>query len=315
MVFEEAKQQILSLPAVASWPEAARLVGRMEVSPLPLWEYPAPACLATGGAVEDAEPGVAAVFCLVLSIRLVDDLLDGDPGPWEELGAGSTANLALAFQAAAGQVIEAAGLGSGQRVACHGLTSRVALDTAWGQHQDGGPSVSEADYWRIVEAKTPPLVSAALAIGGVLGGASRPVTEKLFEVGVPLGKILQINDDLFDVMSAEARPDWQRPGHNLALLYATTADHRDRGRFADLCRRVEDPEALAEAQAILVRCGAVSYCAYHLIELHRAAQAMVVASSLPDPGPLEALLDRHVEPLEQLLEAAGAPPLATHRRG
>ncbi len=293
----------------------ARLVDLMDSSSLPLWEYPVPACLATGGAVDDAESGVAAIFCLVLSIRLVDDLLDGDPGsPCEELGAGSAANLALAFQAAAGQVIEAAELSRERRSACHRLTSRAMLDTARGQHHDGGPSTSEADYWRIVEAKTPPLLSAALAIGGVLGGASRRITERLFDIGFPLGKIVQINDDLSDVMSAEAQPDWLRPSHNLALLYATTADHGDRGRIAELSGRVEDPEALAEAQAILVRCGAVSYCAYHLIELHRAARAILATASLPDLRPLEALLDRQLEPLDQLLQAAGAPSLEALRR-
>ena len=314
-MIREVKQQVLALPTVAGWPEMVRLVDRMETSPLPLWEYPIPACLAAGGATQDAESGVAAVFCLVLSIRLVDDLLDGDPeSPSEALGAGPTANLALAFQAAAGQIIEAAELSSEQRSACHALTSLAGLDTARGQHHDSGPAATEADYWQIVEAKTPPLLSAALAIGGVLGGASRRIIESLFDIGVPLGKIVQINDDLADAMSPEVQPDWQRPGHNLALLYATTADHLDQDRFTELSGRVEDPRALAEAQAILVRCGAVSYCAYHLIELHRVAQAALQAASLPDPQPLEALMGRHLEPLDHLLQAAGAPSVAALQR-
>ncbi|MEM7350524.1 MAG: polyprenyl synthetase family protein, partial [Acidobacteriota bacterium] len=258
----------------------------------------------------EAEPAVATIFSLLLSIRLVDDLLDGDPGSQaEELGAGPTANLALAFQAVAGQIIEAAGLSAERRAACHAVIDRAGLDTARGQQRDLGPAASEADYWQIVEAKTPPLICAALALGGLFAGAPEPTVRKLFGIGVPLGKIIQISDDLCDVMSTEAQPDWQRPQHNLALLYASTANHREKDRFIHLSRRAAQPEALAEAQKILVRCGAVSYCAYQLIELDRAARTQLVAATLPDSGPLEALLDRHLEPLEQLMRAVGVPSL------
>ncbi|MEM7355736.1 MAG: hypothetical protein AAF657_33280, partial [Acidobacteriota bacterium] len=97
-MIDPVKQRLLAVPAVAGWPEMVRLVDRMEAPTLPLWEFPVPACLAAGGETTEAEPAVATIFSLLLSIRLVDDLLDGDPGSQaEELGAGPTANLALAF--------------------------------------------------------------------------------------------------------------------------------------------------------------------------------------------------------------------------
>ncbi len=305
--------RVLALPAVAAWPELTRWIEWPKDTASPLWELSVPACLAAGGTERDAEPGVAAIFCLVLGVRLVDDLMDGDPGPWEELGAGATANLAFALQAAAGEVLDAAYLCSDQRRLCHSLIHRAVLETARGQALDSGPAVSEEGYWQIVEAKTSPLVSAALAVGGVLAAVSPATLEKLSAVGSPLGKMMQVNNDLADAMHGEACPDWQRPSHNLALLYAYSADHEDREEFVDLCQEVEDAEALARAQEILLRCGAVSYCAYQLLELHRVALAAVRAIALKDSSPLERRLDRQLKPLEGILEAAGAPSVEVLR--
>lgn len=299
------EERIRSLPAVSDWPEMASLVGSLRGGRLPLWEYPEHAFLAAGGAGDGRSVGSAAIYCVVLAVRLVDDLLDDEgPGPAAP-GAARAANLALAFQAAAGEVIEAAELPAERRARCHGRLARVALMTARGQALDVGPAENEDDYWRIVDAKTVPILCASLAIGAEIAGAAPAVVEELAGLGQALGRAVQVHDDMHDALLAESLSDWRRPRHNLALLYALTAPHEQRERFSELVPRVDQGEALGEARRILARCGALSYCIYHVIELDASLRRRIETLSVPRRGALAALLDRHVAPIEQLFERAG----------
>jgi len=156
-----------------------------------------------------------------------------------------------------------------------------------------------------VEAKTPPLFGSALYVGALLARGSRELAQSLEGLGFQIGKLIQINDDLKDALEVPARPDWQQQWNNLPILYAMTADHEERLRFIELLDQIEQPEALSEAQEILFRCGAVSYCAYHIIELYRDAQRRLGSLSLPDPEPIDGILQQFIGPLESLFQAAG----------
>ena len=123
--------------------------------------------------------------------------------------------------------------------------------------------------------------------------------------GFLLGKLIQISDDLKDALERPARPDWFRKWNNLPILYALTADYPDRSRFANLLPEVMKPEALAEAQNILVSSGAVSYCTYHMVELHRSARQHLITIPLEDHEPLKNLLEYHVRPLVSLFKSIG----------
>ena len=96
----------------------------------------------------------------------------------------------------------------------------------------------------------------------------------------------------------------------MAILYALTADHPDRARFKALLPQIDDPQALQAAQQILIHCGAVSYCAYHVIKRYQAARQLLESTLLADPTPMLDLLARQTKPLVTLLEKVGAevPP-------
>lgn len=306
------------LPEIAAWPEAlanlARAVPREGQS---VWEYPVASCQAVGGSEEQALPGAAAVFAALASIHLVDDLLDEDPrGDYRRLGAGRAANLALALQAAAHLLLaDAAGEDAG-RAALQERLARMALATARGQELAATEPADEDGYWRVVDAKTPPLFAAALEIGALLGGGAPAAIEALGRLGAAMGRFVQVSDDLADALATPASADWMRPRGNLALLYAATADHPERADFAALTARVEEPAALTAAQEMLARCGAAAYCAYRLVALAHEAQDALSAAPLVDPRPLDRLLREQQAPLEHLLTAAGgdaAAVLATRR--
>jgi geranylgeranyl pyrophosphate synthase len=140
----------------------------------------------------------------------------------------------------------------------------------------------------------------------LLGGADLDAAEKLRDLGTLFGEVVQLHDDLLDTFQSPAAPDWTQGRPNLLILYARTADHPDRAQFVELLPRVGDSDALREAQQILIRCGAVSYCAYHLAERHRRARQLLAAIPLADATPMTELFAQLVRPLIELLRSVGA---------
>src|SRR5579864_3428547 len=270
-----------------------------------IWDFPIVACQAVGGTAAAALPGAAAVLCSLIGIHLVDDLLDEDPrGDYRQLGAGPAANLALAFQAAGHGALDDPGVPPAVRAELHACLAGMSLATAYGQHLDCREVGGEAEYWQVVEAKTP-LFGAALRLGALLGGAPAAVAGELERLGRLLGTFVQVSDDLADALAKPASADWQRRSNNLPILFAMTADHPRREEFLVLSTASQDPEALAAAQKLLLTSGAVSYCAWKMIEFAREAHAVLAGIALPDPAPLARLLAAQLAPLERLLALAG----------
>ncbi|HEV3456105.1 MAG TPA: polyprenyl synthetase family protein [Thermoanaerobaculia bacterium] len=307
MRFEQLKARLRTLPQVAAWPQMLQLIERaVDGEQQSVWDYPAVACEAVGGTAAAAMAGAAAVFCSLTSIHLVDDMLDDDPqGDFRRLGAGATANLALAFQAAAHCQLDDQEVAPAIRADLHACLGRMALATAFGQHLDSREAASEEDYWRIVGAKTPPLFGAALRLGALLGGAPPALAGELERLGNVLGKFVQVSDDVADALRSPASADWQRRPNNLAILYAMTADHPGRQEFVRLSAMSDDPESLAVAQRLLLRSGSVSYCVLKMIELSHQAHAIFAGTALHHPTPMAELLAAKLRPLERLLSLAG----------
>ncbi|HYX22828.1 MAG TPA: polyprenyl synthetase family protein [Thermoanaerobaculia bacterium] len=307
MSFERLKQKVREIPEVSSWPQMLALIERTTHQDLlSVWEHPVAACQSVGGSAGDALPAAAAVFCSVISIHLVDDMLDDDPrGDYHRLGTGAVANLALAFQAAGHRLLDEAPAPAAVRAALQASFAAMSLGTCFGQSLDTQPVGSEAEYWRVVEAKTPPLFGEALRMGALLGGADGESAARLARLGRLLGRFIQVNDDLADALEAPACPDWQRRHNNLPILYALTAEHAERSEFCRLSLQVDAPEALAAAQRILFRSGAVSYCTLKLIEFSREIRALLDSLSLPATCPVARLVELHMKPLHRLLETVG----------
>jgi geranylgeranyl pyrophosphate synthase len=309
MHLEDIKAHVLSLPEVAAWPEMAhffeRTVTRIK------WEFPLLACQAVGGNMNVAIASAAAVACIQLSLVLVDDMLDEDPqGAHVELGQATTANLAFAFQAAAFCLIDQIPVEPERRATVSASLAHMALTSAFGQNLDAQNLSGEENYWKTVQAKSAACFGAALHIGAVVGQASPEVAERLREFGFLTGEVIQIYDDLADALQTPANPDWKQGRNNLPILYAMTADHPDRARFEALLSQIDDPQTLEAAQHILIRCGAVSYCAYHVVERYGTALKLLDNTPLADPAPMLDLVARQKKPLVTLLENVGAevPP-------
>jgi hypothetical protein len=62
---------------------------------------------------------------------------------------------------------------------------------------------------------------------------------------------------------------------------------------------------LQEAQQILLNCGAVSYCLYHLIRCYQTALHLLESMDLPNPTPIQTMLDAFSKTLVHFLTMSG----------
>lgn len=300
-------QEILqTIPELSDWPELLTVFSRSRDQPHPDWEIPLLVCKALRADTHIGLTSAAAIACMQISIMLVDDILDDDPrGEHLKQGVGPVANIALAFQAAAFRLIEFSEAAAAQKWAAAQCLSRMALATSYGQHLDVQNLSGEEDYWRVVEAKSTPFYGAAYQLAAILGGAGAEIIDGLKEIGTLIGEMIQIEDDLQDAFQQPANADWFQGRNNLLILYATHADHKEREAFLALLPAIDAPEQLIKAQQILISCGAVSYAAYHLTERFREAVQRLRDMDLPDPSPLQNMLDDYAVTLVNLLQSGG----------
>ena len=120
--------------------------------------------------------------------------------------------------------------------------------------------------------------------------------------------MIQVHDDLNDTMAVPANPDWLQKRKPLPILFALTVEHPDRTRFLELYQDISNENALQEAQEILIRCGAVSYCVDQLLRKHRTAQDILNNTPLPNKGVVEGLVQGVIAPVWKLFEALGLSP-------
>ncbi|MEL7059859.1 MAG: polyprenyl synthetase family protein [Acidobacteriota bacterium] len=311
------RHDLLTLPALRDWPEIEGLVRRpTRPKSRHLWDLVDDARRAVRGPAEHLQPISGALFALMYAIHLVDDLVDEDPDGWQHRSSvGATANCAAALQGAAAELIARSSLPPATQALIQGRLARAATETALGQHLDGLDRDSEDEYWRVVRLKTPPLFRCALACGALGAGGSVEQADALEALGDDIGEIVQISDDLGDAMARPAAPDWQRRATNLPILFARVAEHPERETFDTLRTQASDPEVLEQLQAMLLRSGAVSYCAYRLVEVERRVATRPFDGLDLDGDVLREVVADYLRPVHALLQSVGFDPALRAARG
>lgn len=303
-IYQSVLDLMCELPELKSWPEMDDLVRRAVARKAQDWQLPVAACQAVGGDPAQALPAVAAIAFAQCSIILIDDILDHDPrGEYHRLGEGAAANLASALQAAGLKVLQNNTAIPTIQVELLSNFNQMMLTTALGQSMDIHNPVDETAYWKLVKTKSSPFFSTAFYLGALLGGASIQTAERLGHLGKLYGETIQIHDDLGDTMAVPAGPDWLQGRTPLPILFALVVDHPDRERFLQLRQQATDPQALSEAQTILVRCGAFSYCIDQILERGKLASEMIAALALPGAAHIQTLFDELLQPVCDLFRS------------
>jgi geranylgeranyl pyrophosphate synthase len=153
--------------------------------------------------------------------------------------------------------------------------------------------------------KSAPFYGCAFHLGALLGDAIDESANGLKRLGELYGEIIQIHDDLNDTMAQPANPDWLQGRKPLPVLFALSVDHPQREQFIELYQNISAEGALQEAQEVLIRCGAVSYCVDQLLRRHRAAQEILDKVPLSNKGTVDSIMDAILAPVQRLFETLG----------
>ncbi len=310
-IYRSVPEFLSGLTLTRTWPALLELVRRAAASKPRDWWLPVRACQAVGGSPDQAVPAAAALACVQVAILLVDDLLDEDPrGEYRRIGSGPAANYASALQALGSQAFGSKSLPPAVRLQALDCLNRMLVCVSYGQHLDVQNPRQESAYWRVVDYKSASFFGCALKMGCLVAGVTGKTADGLERFGRLYGGMIQINDDLNDTMADPANPDWILGRSPLPILYAEQVDHPARARFLELRRGISRSGALQEAQQILIRCGAVSYCFYHLQNRHRAAVRLIDSLPLARDRDLRQLARALIAPVSGLLhrmESSGGP--------
>jgi geranylgeranyl diphosphate synthase, type II len=90
-------------------------------------------------------------------------------------------------------------------------TSAMILGQVWDTRPDTRPQSGKAMLFDVWDHKTGALITAALRMGGLLGGATKKQLAALSSAGHALGRLFQITDDMLDV-TATAQELGKTPG-------------------------------------------------------------------------------------------------------
>lgn len=311
---QEVIQYLDEIGIFAAWPQAQEKYESAARNKKGGWNLPARACKAVSGDFNRAIPVVTALGCLQISIVLIDDMLDNDPrGDYHQIGPGLASNMAAALQAAGIEILLDCDLPQMSRLAMAASANRMLRQTAIGQYLDVHNPVSEETYWEMVRMKSSPFYGAAFEIGALAGGATVEMGQEFYHLGALYGEIIQIHDDLGDTLETPASPDWLEGRLPLPILFAQVVDHPERDRFIELRDFVEDEQALREAQEIIVRCGALSYCFEELGTRYVVAQDLFDTLELVYRPGIQELLTGLIDPARNLLEKIGKPGMLDTR--
>jgi geranylgeranyl pyrophosphate synthase len=307
--YDTILEELVQRPVGQNWHQFRDIASRFAQQKPQAWLLPLQACRAVGGKREDGLPAATAIAGLQISLVLIDDLLDNElDGRYGQVGDGAAANLASAFQTAATQIVVTSHLPPQIKLAILDCLNQMLTTVAYGQHLDTQNPADEAGYWQVVQAKSAIFFNTAMRIGALAGGAAPETVARLEQLGGLYGEMIQIHDDLNDSLAQPAGSDWLLGRSSLPLLFARTVNHPWQVEFNQLCGTISDPAALAAAQTILIRCGALSYCVACLLERHQKVQTILNKVRLPHPQEIAGLLAHLIAPVQRLRRSLNVSP-------
>jgi len=236
------------------------------------------ACELVGGNAADAVPFGAALETIHNFTLVHDDIMDDDDlrhgvaACHALYGRDTAINAGDALFAYAFEILTDVPADEAVRVALVRHVARTVREIAEGQQMDmdfeARETVGADEYLEMIRLKTSILFGAAAFGGALVGGASRAQADELRGMAVAVGLGFQIWDDYLDATaSAEllGKPtgsDIRQGKRTLLVVEALErAEGDDRVRLLAILDEPGNSDAeIAEAVAIIERCGALARC-------------------------------------------------------
>jgi octaprenyl-diphosphate synthase len=181
-------------------------------------------------------------------------------------------------------------IGRATNIVCEGEMAQVA--------DRGNLSLSEEQYFEIIEAKTAELCAISCSLGGHYAGATSATCDSLDGFGRSLGIAFQIADDLLDVTGCEQKTgkslgtDLQKQKLTLPLIHLlATSSQRHAAEIREMLAH-PDEKTRANLIPILKSSGALQYARSRADEFTVAArQHLAVLAESPARQLMEDMAD------------------------
>ncbi len=164
----------------------------------------------------------------------------------------------------------------------------------------GDTTLTEAEYFGIVEKKTAVLISAACESGAVLGGASSDQARALEQYGYKIGMSFQITDDTLDYMASQndfgkaIGKDLEEGKMTLPLIFALAQISSDRREMIKTAieKKTFSPETVRTIFEIVQKSGGIDYALGRAKQLiTEAKDGLSVFAAHPEKDHLLAVAD------------------------
>lgn len=257
------------------------------------------ACEAVGGDRNLALRAGAAIEHFHTAALIHDDIQDGadtrrgEPSLHKKIGEPLAINAGdLALSLVTGSVVADEQLDDHTKIRVLreliDMTTRTiegqALDIGWAR--DHRFDLTVDDYLTMAKHKTAFYSGGMpLAVGAIIGGASSEVTETLRSFGMAAGLAFQIQDDLINIIGADASKDFRidiTEGKRTLMAVHAIQHSSEAARLLEIFElRTSDSALLAEAVEIMERSGSVSYARDYATNLVTSAKEDL-DGALPD---------------------------------
>jgi len=278
-----------------------------EAVSLPLRTLPLLVCEASGGEVQHAVPVAAAWQILYRSVKLFDDIEDGEL--YDRSAEATNLGMGLLFVAQAALDQYQTRHTDLSITALRQAFNRAILRACAGQHDDltAGrmyPGQIDPETWlKIAGAKSGELFAWAAWAGAWAAGVDETRLPYYRQYGYHLGILLQVADDFNDIWQSEAPRDLLTGSLNLAVCYAlSVVEPQEREKLNRSLRQAAqgDRQVAAHLRQRLTTLGAQAYLL--VVGRIQRQQAIAALEKIEDQRPAHPSL---IALLDQMLPAAG----------
>ena len=251
-----------------AWPEVSALIASRQAHnqnelSVPAYGITLPilTCLAVGGEADKAVPMASSWALLELAGQLLDDLQDqdNDEAPWSDWPAAKSALISTTLVLAAQACLAELTVDTTAKSDIIRFLSQACMQGARGQLMVPQTTSLEA-YFKQLVAKAGVTIAAVAYAGARIHTDNDESLQLIYDFGLNLGILMQLNDDLRDLSTGSVVNDLKTGYYSLPVLQALTqTNHVHHAHLSQLlaAEPLSDP-IITEIVDILAEMGAFS---------------------------------------------------------
>ena len=224
---------------------------------------PAACSEAVGGNMSDSYDIAASMLAAAMSMRILDDLEDGDKTEslYHKIGVARTLNYVDAYRTLGYKILVARSQTSARYLKIMEEFTTCYLIVLAGQDRDLMPfNINWEEAWKTIEMKTAYIHATAACLGAMAATDNEVWIQACKKYGYHLGLAIQLFNDMDGIWSPEGgMSDLQQGKITLPVLYALQCEHEDREELTQILYANQVSQNVNRIKEILEKVEAKEY--------------------------------------------------------